>query len=293
PLAGHIEPSKATCRIRPTTNANLMVTPPIFCAGYSANRGATASAHLPPKYPSCRGVSQDFAKSFSAQHGIPKYLSKRTVNIGKPTKGLNGISLTMLGMRHSFCRKRSANGPQSPSMSAFGTKRTCQSLSAMSAFGGKADIARTCPDVCFSNRPIGVKRFRAIHHCSLDVARGLVLLYGLGARALPSWDPRTRWNNLLSDLSVKRTVGPSRHANSPHPSSREGHQSTAWWSSGFLLSHLIRRSSSGPSEFSAINPDAMHNHGQPSSQCNDCLLHPAVPGDLHRPGLEPRPFCRT
>jgi len=53
------------------------------------------------------------------------------------------------------------------------------------------------------------------------------------------------------------------------------------------------RSFSGPSEFSAINPDAMHNHGQPSSQCNDCLFHPAVPGDLHRPGLEPRPFCRT
>jgi hypothetical protein len=39
---------------------------------------------------------------------------------------------------------------------------------------------------------------------------------------------------------------------------------------------------SGPSEFSAINPDAMHNHGQPSSQCNDCLFHPAVPGDLRR-----------
>ena len=56
---------------------------------------------------------------------------------------------------------------------------------------------------------------------------------------------------------------------------------------------LGRRSISGPSEFSAINPDAMHNHGQPSSQCNDCLFHPAVPGDLHRPGLEPRPFCRT
>ena len=34
-------------------------------------------------------------------------------------------------------------------MSAFGTKRTCQSLSAMSAFGGKADITRTCTDVCF------------------------------------------------------------------------------------------------------------------------------------------------
>src|SRR6516164_8553528 len=36
------------------------------------------------------------------------------------------------------------------------------------------------------------------------------------------------------------TAGPSGHANSPHPSSREGHYSTAWWSSSFLLS-LERR----------------------------------------------------
>jgi hypothetical protein len=103
----------------------------------------------------------------------------------------------------------------------------------------KADMAIAFIDVRFSNRPIGVKRFQAIHHCGLDVARGLVLLSGLGAGALPSWDPRTRWNNLLGGFSVKRTVGPSRHANSPHPSSREGHYSTAWWSSSFLLSHLI------------------------------------------------------
>jgi hypothetical protein len=109
----------------------------------------------------------------------------------------------------------------------------------MSAFGGKADNGWRRRDVCFSNRPVGVKRFQAIHHCGLDVARGLVLLSGLGARALPSWDPRTRRNNLLSGLSVKRTVGPGRHANSPHPSSRKGHYSTAWWSSSFLLSLLI------------------------------------------------------
>ena len=139
PLAGHIEPSKATCRIRPTTNANLMVTPPIFCAGYRANRSATASAHLPPKYPSCRGVTQDFAKSFRGQHGQPKYLSRRAVVIGKPTKELNGMSPTMLGMRHSSCRrsKRSANGPEAHQcpllaqsghgldMSANDLKRTC------------------------------------------------------------------------------------------------------------------------------------------------------------------------
>ena len=39
----------------------------------------------------------------------------------------------------------------------------------------------------FSNRPFGVKHFQTIHHCSVDVARGLVLLFGLGAKALV-WD---------------------------------------------------------------------------------------------------------
>src|SRR4029077_20114265 len=89
--------------------------------------------------------------------------------------------------------------------------------------------------VCFSNRPFGVKRFQTIHHYSVDVAHGLVLLYGIGTKAVPSWDSRTRWNNLLGDLAVRRTVGPSGHANSPHPSSREGHHSTALWSSSVLL----------------------------------------------------------
>ena len=135
----------------------------------------------------------------------------------------------------------------------------------MSAFGGKADMAITSTDVCFSNRPIGVKRFQAIYHCGLDVARGLVLLYGLGARALPSWDPRTRWNNLLSDLSVKRTVGPSRHANSPHPSSRQGHYFTAWWSLSFLLSHLIL---SG--RYAAVAP-LVHLNSVPSIQIR-CII---------------------
>src|SRR5580692_11010401 len=81
-------------------------------------------------------------------------------------------------------------------------------------------------NVCFSNRPFGVKRFQTIHHCSVDVAHGLALLLGIGTKALPSWDPRTRWNNLMGGLAVKVTGGPSGHANSPHPSSREGHHST-------------------------------------------------------------------
>ncbi|MGA7999572.1 MAG: hypothetical protein WCA28_32305, partial [Bradyrhizobium sp.] len=42
-------------------------------------------------------------------------------------------------------------------------------------------------NVRFSNRPFGVKHFQTIHHCNVDVARGLVLLFGIGTRALPSW----------------------------------------------------------------------------------------------------------
>ena len=100
-----------------------------------------------------------------------------------------------------------------------GTKRTSPSRS---------------PDVGFSNRPVGVKHFRLCTNGSVDVARGLALLSGIGSSALPSWDSRTRWNNLMGDLAVD-SGRPSRHTNSPHPSSREGHHSTARWSSSFLL----------------------------------------------------------
>ena len=90
---------------------------------------------------------------------------------------------------------------------------------------------------------LGSSAFQTIHRFSVDVAHGLVLLFGIGTKALPSWDSKTRRNNLWVDLAVKRTAGSSGHTNSPHPSSREGHHSTAWWSSGFLLSHVVLISS--------------------------------------------------
>ncbi len=101
----------------------------------------------------------------------------------------------------------------------------------MFALGQKADNRH----VRFSNRPLGVKHFQTIHHHSVDVARGLVLLFGIGTKALPSWDSKTRRNNLYRGLIVRRTIGPSGHTNSPHPSSREGHHSTARRSSSVLL----------------------------------------------------------
>src|ERR1700730_12224485 len=94
-------------------------------------------------------------------------------------------------------------------------------------------MAALADDVRFSNRPFGVKHFQTIHQCGVDVARGLVLLFGIVTEALPSWDPRTRRNNLSDDLAVSVPAGPSGHTNSPHPSSREGHLSTARWISIF------------------------------------------------------------
>ena len=48
----------------------------------------------------------------------------------------------------------------------------------------RAHLIEKLADVRFSNRPFGVKRFQTIHHCSVDVAHGLVLLFGIGTKAL-------------------------------------------------------------------------------------------------------------
>src|SRR5580700_10406372 len=91
------------------------------------------------------------------------------------------------------------------------------SMAASSPCVVKLCIAIRLCDVRFSNRPVRVKRFQTVHHCNVDVARGLALLFGIGTKALPSWDPRTRRNNLTGGLTVRVTVGSSDRTNSPHP----------------------------------------------------------------------------
>ena len=124
-------------------------------------------------------------------------------------------------------------------------------------FNPIADKPRSGPFVRFSNRPVGVKRFQTIHYCSVDVARGLVLLFGIGTKALPVWDSKTRWNNLWGGLAVRTTAGPSGQTNSPHPSSREGHLSTARWSSRFLLSRLILHGSHAAAASSRVQRNSV------------------------------------
>ena len=118
-------------------------------------------------------------------------------------------------------------------------KGRCFSCSAKCRFWHIASFRVGALNGRFSNRPFGVKRSQTFHQHSVDVAHGLVLLFGIGTKALPSWDTKTRWNNLLGGLAVRLTAGPATITNSPHPSSREGHLSTAWWGSSVLLSRLI------------------------------------------------------
>jgi hypothetical protein len=42
-------------------------------------------------------------------------------------------------------------------------------------------------DVRFSNRPFEVKHFQTIHQCGVDVAGGLVLLFGIGLPTIPTF----------------------------------------------------------------------------------------------------------
>jgi len=50
---------------------------------------------------------------------------------------------------------------------------------------------------------LGSSAFRLSTYSGVDVAHGLMLLFGISTRALPSWDSRTRRNNLLSGLAVR------------------------------------------------------------------------------------------
>jgi len=161
--------------------------------------------------------------------------------------------------------------------SVSGTKRTCRVRSVMSAsligrLGSSAfrlsttTVSMSLTGSCFSSesapRPFqyGIRR------------RGGTIFRA----ALPSVDGRTKQTCELTSSIVPR--GTSFHG-------------LVEFECSPIAFGYLRPSCycglSGPPELGAVNPDAVHDHGQPARQRNDRLLHPAVPGDLHRPGLEP------
>src|SRR5262249_40178252 len=127
----------------------------------------------------------------------------------------------------------------------------------------------------------------------VDVARGLVLLYGIGTSALPSWDPRMGRSNLMGGLAgsgrqAKRTC---ELTSSIVPRGTPFHRRVEleFPPIAIGLEQLSCRCCiPGPAEFSSVNPDAVQDHGQTACQCDDGPFYAAPLGDLHRPGL-----CRT
>jgi hypothetical protein len=101
----------------------------------------------------------------------------------------------------------------------------------MSPFGTKRTHRDSPLFVRFSNRPSGSSAFRlSTTPVSMSLA-GSRFSSDSAPRPFHHGDSKTRWNNLLGGLAVSMMAGPSGQTISPHPSSREGHHSTAGWSS--------------------------------------------------------------
>ena len=143
----------------------------------------------------------------------------------------------------------------------------------------------------FSNRPRWVKRFQTIHRDGVWVTRGRVLLCGIGTKALPSWDSKARWNNLMGGLASGRSKRPSELTSSIVPRGTPFHRWVELELPPITIDAVrpscCRYGLSGPFELGAVNPDAVQDHGEPTRQRHDRLLHPAAPGDPYCPGLEP------
>jgi hypothetical protein len=140
-----------------------------------------------------------------------------------------------------------------------------------------ADIQLTPVNVRFSNRPVGVKRFQTVHGSGFEVTRGLVLLYGIGTKALPSWDPKTRWNNVLGGLAVGRSKRTCEPTSSIVPRGTPFHRVVEldFPSIAIGLKWLSCRCCfSGPAELGAVNPNAMQDHRQPRASATMTLFMP-------------------
>ena len=157
-------------------------------------------------------------------------------------------------------------------------------------------ISIALQNVRFSNRPVGVKRFSDYPPVQLSTSLAGSCFssesapgpfhHGIRERggpifrsALPSIGGRSKQTYDLTSSIVPR--GTSFH----RAVELEFLLFNGVWLScrhGFFPA---------PAERGAVDPDTVHDYGQPTRQRHDCFLHAAASGDLHRPGLEPGPSC--
>ena len=160
------------------------------------------------------------------------------------------------------------------------------------ALGGHPNVAL---DVRFSNRPFRVKRFQAYPPLQCRCR----------SRARASLRNRHQGRSIMGfEDEVEQSFGrPCRQCDdrskrtceltsSIVPQGTSFHRSVGldFPSIGFdpaRFSCCCRGLFPGPAELGAVNPYAVHNHSQSACQGHDRLFHPATPGDLHRPRLEP------
>ena len=159
---------------------------------------AGSSASLPESAlgPSIMGFEDEVEQSFRRPWRQTGDRSKRTYDLTSSivreahhsTRSVEAQSFLLLNLIlrvvHACCRDLFSG--------SSGTQYKCQSRSRCMITANR----RARATISFSNRPFWVKRFQTIHHYSVDVARGLALLFGIGTEALPAWDSKTRWNNL-------------------------------------------------------------------------------------------------
>jgi hypothetical protein len=146
---------------------------------------------------------------------------------------------------------------------------------------------------------LGSSAFRLSTNSSVDVAHGLSLLFGLGTKgpSIMGFEDEVEQSFgrpcRQCDGRFKRTY---ELTSSIVPRGTSFHRGVEL---DFLLSHLILHSSQ------ATATSLVHRNSVPSTHMR-CMITakrrasatiaffiPRCPGDLHRPGLEPGPFCRT
>jgi hypothetical protein len=150
-------------------------------------------------------------------------------------------------------------------------------------------------DVCFSNRPFEVKRLQTIHHlqcrcrsrarASLRNRHQGPFIMGFEDEVEQSFGRPDRQTNGRSKRTCDLTSSIVPRGTSFHRSVEL--ECPPIGSGPARFSCCCRGLSPGPAELAAVNPYAVHDHGQPTRQRHNRLFHPAAPGDLHRPGLEP------